>query len=104
MIGIQQFVIDIDGTILWSEKKMCPKCGNFEYKLIKIDKEEIKRINKLYKKGHRIILHTARNWACYPLTIRQLKEIKIKYHELIMGKPPGIVIDKDAEKSVINFL
>lgn len=100
MIGLKYFAIDIDDNILFNDKIYCPECGRVKYKLKKVDKEEIKLINKLYKKGHIIILYTGRNWDCYKLTKQQLKEAKVKYHELVMGKPQGIYVDKEAVKSV----
>ena len=86
-----QFVIDIDDTILFCEKN---------YKNPTPDEMEIKHINKLYEKGHTIIIHTGRNWDKYELTVNQLKQFNVKYHELVMGKPQGIYIDKDSFKFI----
>ena len=92
-------VVDIDNTLLISEKKICSCCRRITYQnAIKI-KSEIEYLNKLFKK-HKIILYTGRNWDCYDFTVKQLKKHKIKYHELVMGKPQGIYIDADAYKSV----
>jgi len=76
------YCIDIDGTI----------CTNTEgnYKKAKPFFDRISLINKLYKYGHTIILHTARgsttgtDWT--QLTKGQLKDWKVKYHRLIFGK------------------
>lgn len=98
------FVVDIDDNLIWSEKIECTECSRIRYKLIKIDEEEIKILNKLYLRGNTIILWTGRNWDCYKATKNQLKEAGILYHELVMGKPQGIYIDKDAKTSLREFL
>jgi hydroxymethylpyrimidine pyrophosphatase-like HAD family hydrolase len=98
------FVVDIDDTLLVSEKIECDKCGRMKYLNPKPIKEEIKASNKLYDLGHIIILYTGRNWDCYNLTVEQLKECGIKYHELVMGKPQGKLIDKDAKTSLKEFV
>lgn len=89
--------IDIDDTLIVSEKVTCNKCGRITYKNPIPILNEIKQIKQLYKKGHTIILYTGRNWDCYDLTVKQLKKFKIKYHELVMGKPQGIYVDRDAK-------
>lgn len=90
-------IIDIDDTIIFAEKVECPECGKHTYKMFSRQSEEIKLINKAYRKGHIIIFHTGRGWDQYDITKEQLAKIKVKYHELIMGKPLGIYIDKDAK-------
>ena len=82
---IKTYVIDIDGTI----------CTNTEgeYEKAKPYKERIKKINKLYDEGHKIIMFTARgyttkiNWEVF--TKEQLKNWGLKFHELILNKPFG---------------
>ena len=61
--------------------------------------KNIKIINAAYKNGYNIILYTARYMGrckgnlkkvkkqIKPLTLKQLKDWKVKYHELIFGKP-----------------
>ena len=76
------YSIDIDGTLCTEQ------C---EYKdalpIIKV----IKKINKLYKSGNKIILFTSRGYTSKkdwrPLTEDQLKKWNVKYHELHLGKP-----------------
>lgn len=94
------FVIDIDNTLILSDKKECIACGRVKYSIKEVDQKEIDSINKAYDAGHVIILHTGRNWDCYRLTVRQLSGIGLKYNQLVMGKPQGIYIDKDAKKSI----
>ncbi len=82
---LKTYVIDIDGTI----------CTNTEgeYEKAKPYKERIKKINKLYNEGHKIIMFTARgyttkiNWEVF--TRKQLKNWGLKFHELILNKPFG---------------
>lgn len=62
-------------------------------------KNNIKVINKLYNKGFKIILYTARYMTrckgnlekvekkIKPLTVRQLKTWGVKYHNIYFGKP-----------------
>ena len=51
----------------------------------------IKKINSLYDEGHHIIFFTSRGYKSgedwKDFTKNQLNSWKIKYHELIMGKP-----------------
>jgi hydroxymethylpyrimidine pyrophosphatase-like HAD family hydrolase len=102
--GKMTYVFDIDDTLFWSDKYQCDKCQRVQYKMIRKDQKEIDLLNNAYDNGHTIILWTGRNWDCYDLTIKQLKEADIKYHQLIMGKPQGIYIDKDAVKSLSEVL
>ena len=76
--------IDIDNTILYTEYHL--EEGPL-YVVLDHNKKLVKIINKMYKKGHVIILHTARHWDKLDLTIRQLKDINVKYTTLVMGKP-----------------
>jgi len=62
-------------------------------------KKNIKVINKLYDKGFKIILYTARYMGrcngnlmqvkkkIKPLTVKQLKQWEVKYHKIYFGKP-----------------
>jgi capsule biosynthesis phosphatase len=62
-------------------------------------KKNIKVINKLYDKGFKIILYTARYMGrcnenliqvkkkIKPLTVKQLKKWEVKYHKIYFGKP-----------------
>lgn len=76
--------VDIDETICIS-----PKDRNYE-KAVPIDKN-IKKINKMYDNGDKIVYWTARgtgsgiDWR--QVTEKQFKEWGVKYHELHLGKP-----------------
>jgi uncharacterized HAD superfamily protein len=78
-----RYFVDIDGTI----------CTNThgEYAAATPLYDNIKKINELYDKGHSIVYWTARgttsgiDWT--DLTVKQLDEWGVKYHELMLGKP-----------------
>ena len=97
---MSKYLIDLDDTIFFSEKIECKFCKRMEYKIIRVDEKEISLINDRHSKGDIIIIWTGRNWDCYDLTVRQLKKYGVKYNELIMGKPQGIIVDKDAIKTI----
>jgi len=77
------YCFDIDGTI----------CTNTDgdYEQATPFREVIEKINHLYDMGHKIIFFTARgsttgiDWRDF--TEKQLEGWRVKYHELIMGKP-----------------
>jgi len=82
---------DLDNVICITKKN--------NYKKSKPLIENIKVINQLYEKDNYIKIFTARfmgrsnqnrsiaKQKGYQLTTNQLKEWKVKYHELILGKP-----------------
>lgn len=86
--------IDIDDTLMTSNKTNCPCCGRANYSNAKPIQSEIDLLNKLYYNGHTIILLTGRNWDCYDFTKKQAEEMGIKFHDLQMGRRPGIYVDK----------
>lgn len=98
------FVIDIDDHLIYSDKIDCKECGEFSYLVKGINKDEIDLVNKAYKDGHTIILWTGRSWGFYLLTKQQLIDIGIKHHELMMGKPWGVYVDKDAKQTLKGLL
>lgn len=64
-------------------------------------------VNTLYDEGHRIVLHTARFMGRnandvakahadgYEFTRAQLAAWGVRYHELVLGKPPAHVVVDD---------
>tara|TARA_R100000808_G_C2088463_1_gene109738 strand:+ start:437 stop:778 length:342 start_codon:yes stop_codon:yes gene_type:complete len=76
--------IDIDETIAHT-----PKSRN--YSESKPWKENIKKANRLYDAGHKIVYWTARgsgsgiDWT--DITRKQLDSWGVKYHDLKLGKP-----------------
>jgi hydroxymethylpyrimidine pyrophosphatase-like HAD family hydrolase len=98
------FVIDIDNTILFAKISACDECARPVYHFGTASKKEIALINKAFRKGHRIVMYTGRGWDQYEITVSQLEKAKVKYHELVMGKPIGIYIDKDAHMSMEGLI
>lgn len=89
-----KYVIDIDNTICEETKpyKECLPRNTFIY-----------NINKLYEQGHKIILFTARRKSDRKVTMKWLRENKVKYHKLILGKPSGDKYVDDKNISIGEF-
>ena len=79
---------------------------NSKYRNSKPKIQVVRKINKLYSDGHKIIFFTSRFMGRtnnntkkaysmgFELTTNQLKKWKVKYHKLIMGKPSyDLIID-----------
>ena len=79
-----QIIIDLDGTICTEEK-------TYSRSLAKVKKGAAKAIEELYNNGHIIIIYSSRTWMEYEMTVAWLKKNKIKYHQLVLGKPVGDV-------------
>ena len=89
----KRFCFDLDNTLV-----TYPKIKN-DYRSVKPINKNIKFLNFLYSQGHYIIIYTARRMRTHngnikkvkkeieKLTLDQLKLFKIKYHELVLGKP-----------------
>ncbi|MHB1688178.1 MAG: HAD hydrolase family protein [Ignavibacteriaceae bacterium] len=77
-----QIIIDLDGTICTEEK-------TFSRSLAKPLSKAVETINAFYKEGHTIIIYSARTWAEFEMTTEWLKKNKVKYHQLMLGKPAG---------------
>jgi len=94
------YCFDIDGTL-------CTNSDGF-YASHKPYEDRIKKVNELHKKGHKILLFTARgsttgkDWS--ELTMQQLKKWKVQYDYLIFGKPDAdIFIDDKGINDVLFF-
>lgn len=102
------YVFDIDGTI----------CSNTfgEYEKAEPIKARINTINALYDSGNTIIFQTARGMGSSgnnsqiaikkwrDVTISQLKEWGVRYHQLFLGKPAGdIYVDDKGQNDNIFF-
>ena len=98
------YIVDIDDTIIKSDIKKCTHCGRISYESFKALQKEIDELNKRYNEGDTIILYTGRGWDQYEITKEQLKKCRIKYSQLLMGKPIGIWVDKDSVKSVTEHI
>ena len=79
-----QIIIDMDGTI-------CTEDRTYSGGLAVTKLHAVESINALYDEGHTIIIYSARTWMEFEMTTAWLKEHKVKYHQLIMGKPIGDV-------------
>lgn len=101
------FVIDLDDTICFTE--------NRDFKNSKPYKEVVDKINKLHKKGWKIVICTARGAkSCKTLKQREkkyreitenwLKKNKVKYDELMFGKPNADYYVDDKNMSIEEFL
>ncbi|MDC0951331.1 phosphoheptose isomerase [Candidatus Pelagibacter sp.] len=89
---LKTICFDIDNVI-------CRTNDKNDYLKSKPIKQNIKLINKIYNKGYRIILYTARymgrcngNLAqvkkkIKPLTLKQLDQWGVNYHKIYFGKP-----------------
>lgn len=89
-------VIDIDDTLLICDRIDGSYCNA---QPIDIEINKLKELSSKYK----IILHTGRHWNHYDITISQLRQFEIPFDQLIMGKPLGIYIDKDAKTSLADI-
>jgi CMP-N,N'-diacetyllegionaminic acid synthase len=78
------YIFDIDGTI-------CDSKGT-DYENAVPDENMIKMINKLYDEEHTIVIMTGRGSVSgidrKTLTLRQLKEWGVKYHQVKFIKKP----------------
>lgn len=102
-----RYVFDIDGVI-------CTNSSG-DYESAKPLENRIRLINELFDEGHTITLHTARGMGTYEnnarmakarwqnLTISQLKQWGVQYHEIFFGKPAGDVYVDDKALSDKEF-
>lgn len=74
--------VDIDGILTVETEGW----GDSVYRARTPRLDNIQKINRLYQEGHLIILHSARHLEDEPVTVRWLREHKVKYHRLILGK------------------
>lgn len=94
----QTICFDIDNVLCTTK--------NSKYRNSKPKTQVVRKINKLYSDGHKIIFFTSRFMGRtnnntkkaysmgFELTTNQLKKWKVKYHKLIMGKPSyDLIID-----------
>ena len=88
-----RIIIDLDGTI-------CEEKNFFQRPLAKIIKGARSFINKLKKKKYTVIIYSARSWNEFEMTKNWLVKNKIKYDQLVLGKPVG---DFWIDDRAINF-
>jgi hypothetical protein len=93
------YCFDIDGTL----------CTNTEgeYSGAEPFPEIIEQVNRLFVEGHRILLYTARgattgiDWR--EVTMRQLQDWNVSYHELFMGKPTADLYIDDKAINLVDW-
>lgn len=87
-------VVDLDGVI-------CEERPTFERSLAEPVPGARAALERFREDGWRIIIHTARSWAEYEMTMEWLYDNGISFDQLIMGKPIAtIVIDDRAVTSL----
>ena len=96
MVDPIKYYVDIDNTVF--------STPGMDYESAEPILERVKKINELYDAGHTVVMYTARGSVTgidhRQLTLSQLDSCGIKYHRLLMGKPPfDILIDDKAINS-----
>jgi len=87
-------VVDLDGVI-------CEEMPTFERSLAQPVVGAREDLMMLRNEGWTIIIHTARSWAEYEMTLRWLYDNSIAFDQLVMGKPMAtMVIDDRAVTSL----
>ncbi len=91
---------DCDNTLCFTE--------GTDYKNAILNRRAIDKVNSLYNEGHTVWICTGRgskskiDWR--ELTETQLKEWGVKYHKLIMGKPPFDIFIDDLAYNTKDWL
>lgn len=100
MIKNSTFFVDIDGTII--------KYRQFD-KLLEIKAEPIQdvidNLNQEYDKGSHIVITSARPKEYLEFTKKELKNINLKYHQIILGIGRGtrfVINDIDPNNKTVN--
>ncbi len=103
------YVFDIDNTICRHDSTVSL------YKDAEPIVERINFINRLYDDGNTIIFQTARGMGrfkndgqkaietFYEMTVNQLDEWGVRYHQLFLGKPAGDIYVDDKAMRDIDF-
>ncbi len=96
---MKTFCFDIDETI-------CNTIGT-DYKNSQPIVARIDQVNKLKKKGNKIIFYTARGFLSgldlYELTFNQLKSWGVSFDELYLGKPAADYYIDDKSVDYFNW-
>lgn len=94
-------VVDLDGTLCRQVDTRTHPDGIYAYDSVKPRRDVIDHVNNLWKKGWRVVIHTARGmrtfggnvavveWNLAHITRQWLDDNGVKYDELKFGKPPG---------------
>jgi hypothetical protein len=95
MIKNETYFVDIDGTLI--------KYRKFQHLLsetAKPIKSVVEKVKEEYEKGSHIIITSARPEIFRDFTKKELKDIGVEYHQLILGIGRGarvIINDKDPD-------
>ena len=93
--SIRVIAFDLDGVLC---RRDVEGTSIEKYRSCQPIKEMIEIINRCYGEGYHIVIYTARGMTTfsgdtsaiysnlYELTVNQLREWKIKFHQLVMGK------------------
>lgn len=106
------YVIDIDGTLCTI------KGDDEEYKDVQPMLAVVDKVNKMYYNGDTVILFTARGMRTYDGDVEEIEKHvrptlekwlalhKVRYHQLIMGKPwgPNVKYVDDNNLTIKEFL
>lgn len=102
------FVIDIDGVLTEGSKEFFRNNRTTEgYRERTPNLANRETVNGLYRAGHRIIIHTARDRkqaGVKKATREWLKENEVMYHEIIFNKPLADVVVDDRSEKDFSFL
>jgi hypothetical protein len=86
-----RIVVDIDDTLFWTTRV------NGHYHMKDYNDPLIAKLLWHYEQGDTIILWTGRHWDHLDDTLAQIRASQVKYHALVMGKPPAdLYIDDKA--------
>jgi uncharacterized HAD superfamily protein len=75
------YAVDIDGVLCKERRK-----GWLSYSTAKPIWKNISKVNRLFDEGHIILIYTARLECDREVTEQWLRENKVKYTALILGK------------------
>lgn len=92
------YIVDIDGTLLYFVPTIDEVLTN---KHIPALPGAAEKTREWYQQGHTIILTTARSESMRKITVQQLHNAKIIYHQLLMDIPngPRILINDITEEA-----
>lgn len=78
--GVRTYFVDIDGVIVKNSGEYSePVWGTTDGIA-----ENVKVIQKLYKQGNQVILLTSRRKSFKNITVKQLRRLGVRYHQLVM--------------------
>ena len=92
-----KFVVDIDGTVLFTFIN-----DEGEYVVDAVNTPLILFLNRKFEAGHEVIYHTARHWNLLLKTKEQLNFAGAYYTTVVMGKPVAdfYIDDKAVQPSI----